>query len=86
MSEADFVRLNTECRPVLGEPYVVDSATDVDATNVTITWHQGSTTGSSTVVFEGGAWRFQPDPQTLATYRGGVAAVVTERKATAGCH
>lgn len=86
MSEADFVRLNTECRPVVGEPYVVDSATDADATDVTVAWHQGSTTGSSTVVFQGGAWRFQPDAQTLAAYRGGVAAVVAERKAAGACH
>jgi len=86
MSEADFVRLNTGCRPALGEPYVVDSATDEDATDVKIAWHQGSTTGSSTVVFEGGAWRFQPDAQTLAAYRGGVAAVVAERKAAGTCH
>ena len=86
MSEADFVRLNTECRPALGEPYVVDSATDVDTTDVKIAWHQGSTTGTSTVLFEGGAWRFQPDAQTLAAYRSGVAAVVAERKAAGGCH
>lgn len=86
MSEADFVRLNTECRPMLGEPYVVDSATGVDAADVKIAWHQGSTTGSSTVVFEGAAWRFQPDAQTLAAYRSGVAAVVAERKAAGECH
>lgn len=86
MSEADFVRLNTECRPVLGEPYVVDSATDVGATDVEVAWHQGTTTGSSTVVFESGAWRIQPDAQTLAAYREGVAALVAERKAAGRCH
>jgi hypothetical protein len=86
LSEADFVRLNTECRPTLGEPYVIDAATDVSATNVRVDWHQGSTTGSSAVVFEGGAWRFQSDAQTLAGYRGGVAAVVAERKAAGQCH
>lgn len=86
MSEADFVRLNTECRPALGQAYVVDSGTEVDASDVKIAWHQGPTTGSGTVVFEGGAWRFQPDAQTLAAYRGGVAAVVAERKAAGACH
>jgi len=86
MSETDFVRLNTECRPALGEPYLIDAATDVSATDVKVDWHQGSTTGSSTMVFEGGAWRFQPDAQTLAGYRSGVAAVVAERKAAGECH
>jgi hypothetical protein len=86
MGEADFVRLNTECRPALGEPYVIDTATDVNAANVRIDWHQGTATGSGAVVFEGGAWRFQPDTQTLEAYRGGVAQVVAERKAAGGCH
>lgn len=86
LGQADFVRLNTECRPALGEPYIVDAATDVDATSVRIDWHQGSRTGSSSVVYEGGAWRFQPDTQTLASYRGGVAAVLAEQKAAGACH
>ncbi|MEZ0114743.1 hypothetical protein ABH920_008778 [Catenulispora sp. EB89] len=86
LSEGDFVRLNTECRPALGEPYVIDAAADVSATDVKVDWHQGSMTGNSTVVFEGGAWRFQPDAQTLAGYRSGVAAVVAERKAAGECH
>ncbi|ACU72110.1 hypothetical protein Caci_3203 [Catenulispora acidiphila DSM 44928] len=86
LSEADFVQLNTECRPALGEPYIVDLATDLDATTVRIEWHQGSTTGSGTVVYEGGAWKFQPNAQTLAAYRGGVVTVVAERKAAGECH
>lgn len=85
IGQADFVRLNTRCRPSLGEPYVLGTATDVDATDVRIVWHQGSTTGGGTMVFEGGAWRFQPDTQTLAEYRRGVAAVVADRKAAGLC-
>jgi hypothetical protein len=85
MRQADFVRLNTECRPALGEPYVIDAATDVDTTTVRIDWHQDSMTASSSVVYEQGAWRFQPDAQTLAAYRGGVAAVVAERRAAGAC-
>lgn len=86
LSQADFVQVNTQCRPALGEPYIVDAATDVDAVSVRIDWHQGSMTATSTVVYEGGAWRFQPDARTLAAYRGGVAAVVAERKAAGACH
>jgi hypothetical protein len=85
LSEADFVRLNTQCRPALGEPYIVDGATEVDATDVRIDWHQGSTTGSGTMVFESGSWKVQPDAQTLAEYRRGVAAVVADRKAAGRC-
>jgi hypothetical protein len=78
LSQADFVRLNTECRPALGEPYVIGSITAIDATTVRVDWHQGSTAGSDTLVVEGGAWRFQPDAQTLAELRG--------RKAAGKCH
>jgi hypothetical protein len=84
--EADFVRLNTQCRPPLGEPYVLDAATDIDATDVRVDWHQGSVTGTGTMVFEGGAWKFQPDAQTLAEYRRGVTAVAADRKAAGSCH
>lgn len=86
LSEADFVQLNTQCRPALGEPYVVDGATEVDATDVRIDWHQGSMTGSSTMVFESRSWKVQPDAQTLAEYRRGLAAVVADRKAAGRCH
>ena len=86
LSQADFVELNTRCRPALGEPYVINTATDVNATTVRLDWHQGSAAGNSTVVYEGGAWRFQPDAETLAGYRGGVAALVAERKAAGECH
>lgn len=86
LSEADFVQLNTWCRPALGEPYVVDAATEVDAADVRIDWHQGATTGSLDVVLEGAAWKIQPDATTLAEYRRGAAAVVASRRAAGRCH
>jgi len=86
LSQPDFVRLNTECRPALGVPSIIDSTATADATTVTVTWHQASTKGTATVVFENGAWRFVPDPVTLAGYRRGVAALLSERKAAGQCH
>lgn len=86
LSQADFVRLNTECRPALGQPYVIDATTSVDATTARVDWHRGSVTGSDSLVYEGGAWRFVPDAATLAEYRLGVEQLVGRRKAAGQCH
>jgi len=86
LSQADFVRLNTECRPALGQPYVLDATTPVDATTVRVDWHQGSAKGSDTVVYQDGAWRFVPDAASLAGYRLGVDRLVAQRKAAGACH
>ncbi|GAA2040484.1 hypothetical protein GCM10009839_48280 [Catenulispora yoronensis] len=86
LTQADFVRLNTECRPALGVPYVIDSTTTIDATTVAVAWHQAATAGSSTVVYENGAWHFVPDAQTLAAYHQGVDRLISDRKAAGQCH
>lgn len=85
LSQDDFVRLNTECRPALGVPYVIDLTTPTDDTTVSVTWHQASAAGTATVVYENGAWRFTPDAQTLADYRQGADSVIAERKAAGRC-
>jgi hypothetical protein len=86
LGQADFVKLNTECRPVLGEPYVIDTATAVDPATVRVDWHRAEATGSDTVVYQDGAWHFVPDAASLAAYRLGVERVVRQRKAAGECH
>ena len=86
MSQADFVRLNTECRPVLGVPYVIDRSVKVDSTTVRVAWHRAAATGSSTLIYQAGKWQFVPDPGSLADYRLGVDKVVKQRRAADGCH
>ena len=86
ITQADFVQLNTECRPVLGTPYVIDHSTKVNATTVQIEWHRATTTGSNTLVYQAGRWRFVPDPGSLAGYRLGVDKLVERRRAAHACH
>ena len=86
MSQADFVRLNTECRPVLGVPYVIDASTKVNRTTVRVDWHRAAATGSDTLVYQAGEWRFIPDPGSLADYRLGVDRLVKQRRAAGSCH
>ena len=86
MSQADFVRLNTECRPALGTPYVIDDSIKVDATTVRVDWHRAAATGSSTLVYQAGKWQFVPDPGSLADYRLGVEKLVERRRAADACH
>jgi hypothetical protein len=86
LSQADFVRLNTECRPALGQPYVIDTTTSVDETTVRVDWHRAAATGSDTVVYQAGAWHFVPDAAALAEYRLGVDRLLRARKAAGECH
>jgi len=86
LNQSDFVRLNTQCRPALGVPYVIDGTSSVDVTTMRVQWHQGSVSGSDTVVYQDGSWRFVPDDKTLADYRLGVDRLVSERKAAGTCH
>ena len=86
LSQADFVRLNTECPPALGQPYVIDSTTQVDDSTVRVDWHRAAASGSDTLVYESGSWRFEPDAASLAGYRLGVERLVAQRKAEGACH
>lgn len=86
ISQPDFVRLNTECRPDLGVPYVIVTTTVTSPTSVTVDWHHGSTTGSGTMRYQTGSWRFEPDARTLADYRLGVTELVKRRRAAGSCH
>jgi hypothetical protein len=90
LDQAGFVRLNTECRPVLGIPYVIDRSTTVDRNTVRVDWHRatdgGVASGSNTLVHQAGKWRFNPDPGSLAEYRLGVDALVRQRRAAGTCH
>ncbi|MGF1426102.1 hypothetical protein [Kitasatospora sp. LaBMicrA B282] len=98
ITQADFVRLNTECRPALGTPYVIDRSATLDATTVQVDWHRAATatgagtgtstgaSGSNTVRYQGGRWTFVPDPATLAGYRLGVDRLVQQRRAAGACH
>jgi hypothetical protein len=81
----DFVRVNTACRAGLGVPYVIDGGTTTAATSVRVRWHHGSATGTSTVRYAAGQWRFGPDPATLAPYRDGPDALIARRRAAGTC-
>ncbi len=85
ISQDDFVRLNTECRPVSGVPYVIRRSTTVNQDTVRVDWERAGTTGSNTVVYESDRWRFVPDPDSLADYRLGPDVLVRQRKAAGAC-
>jgi hypothetical protein len=84
--QAEFVRVNTACRPLVGVPYTIDNSTVDNATTVRIAWHRGAATGSSTMLYQAGQWRFGPDAGTLADYRLGADALVRHRRAAGSCH
>jgi hypothetical protein len=82
VSQADFVHVNAACRTWLGVPYQIQDAVSENGTTVRISWRRGDETGESEISYQAGAWRFVPDPATLAVYRlgvdGGLAALRRE--------
>lgn len=84
--QAEFVRVNTACRPAIGVPYVIDSGTVTDPTTVRITWHRADVTGSNSLLYQSGHWRFAPDAGTVADYRLGADRLIEQRRAAGSCH
>jgi hypothetical protein len=85
LSESAYVRLNTECRPRLGVPYVIWQAQRTGATTVLVRWTRGPARGSNAMLYQQGAWKFAPSAADLAAYQRGVGQLVTTRKAEQAC-
>ena len=88
VSEADFLRLNTECRPAMGVPYTIVESAMVDQEHARVTWSHGTESGANDMVYEDWTWHFEPDPAMLALFRlpGGVEQLARSRKAAGECH
>lgn len=86
VSQAEFVHVNSACRPALGVPYVIDDSTVADPATVRIAWHRASARGVNSMVYQGGRWRFAPDARTLADYRLGADRLIGQRRAAGSCH
>lgn len=84
--QAEFVHVNTTCRPVLGVPYVIDDSEVADPDTIRISWHRQSAQGTNTMHYQGGRWRFTPDAHTLADYRIGADRLIQQRRAAGSCH
>ena len=69
-----YIDLVSTCTGQQGE-YQVTGVTPVDDSTATIKWTHApaagaaNQTGTSTVKYQNGAWRFEPDPAALAAYR-----------------
>jgi hypothetical protein len=84
-SESAYVRLNTECRPRLGVPYVIWQAQRTGATTVLVRWTRGPARGSNAMVYQRGAWKFAPSAAALAADQRGVGRLATTLKAEHAC-
>ncbi len=86
LTETAFVKLNTECRPQLGVPYVIWQAQRTGTTTVLVRWTRGPAKGSNAMRYQQGAWKFAPSAADLAGYRRGVGRLVARLKAEQACH
>jgi hypothetical protein len=85
LGESAYVRLNTECQPRLGVPYVIWQAQRTGATTVLVRWTRGPARGSNAMVYQQGAWKFAPSAADLAAYQRGVGQLATTLKAEHAC-
>jgi hypothetical protein len=69
VGRADFVALGATCPR--GVPATATVRRLVDDDTVALDWRRGDRTGTATVVYTGGSWRYQPDRSTLDGYRQG---------------
>lgn len=73
-----YVNLISTC-PEQGDQYKVTDVKTVNPTTATVSWTRekpggGEQAGSTTVRYESGAWRVEPDPAALAAYKKGTCA------------
>jgi hypothetical protein len=85
LSESAYVRLNTECKPRLGVPYVIWQAQRTGTTTVLVRWTRGTARGSNAMLYQQGAWKFAPSAADLAAYQRGAGQLVTTLKAEQAC-
>jgi hypothetical protein len=69
ISRPDFVRLNAICPPPRGIPTSIVEVRMLDDSSAVVSWRQASTTGTSRLVYAGGAWRYEPEQSTMDKYR-----------------
>jgi hypothetical protein len=73
-----YVNLISTC-PEQGKSYQITDVKSVDATTATVTWKRekpagGTEDGATTVRYQSGTWRVEPDPAALAAYKRGACS------------
>jgi hypothetical protein len=68
-----YVDLVSTCTGLQGE-YVVTGVTPVDDSTATVKWTRtpatgAATSGTNTVKYQNGQWKFEPDPAALAAFK-----------------
>ncbi|GAA5188767.1 hypothetical protein GCM10023322_40170 [Rugosimonospora acidiphila] len=84
ISRADFVALNTDC-PAKGVPGEVVATHPAGDGEVDIDWKRGAQSGTASLLFTGGSWRYQPSKSTMDSYRLGVDKLVAQLRAAHEC-
>jgi hypothetical protein len=69
INRSAFVTLGSTCPR--GVPATFAGQTVVDDDTVTVDWRRGDLSGTARLVYENGAWRYQPDQSTMDGYRQG---------------
>lgn len=85
ISRDEYIRLHTECQTISGVTFEITNVRLEGADKATVTYKRLIAAGTGTMVYEDGAWRWQPQPDDMKDYAKGVDAVLKERRAAGSC-
>jgi len=85
MSRADYVRLHTECKTLTGIVFEITGARLEGESRAVVTWKRSIAAGKTTMLYEGGGWRYQPDAEAMAGYDKGIDKLTADKKAAGDC-
>jgi len=84
ISRDDYKKLLATCVPITGLPFTVKEARLEDGKAI-VNVERASFQFTYTMEYENGAWRFEPDAESIAGYKKGVDKLIADEKASGDC-
>lgn len=85
ISREEYVRLHTECGTLTGPLFEITNARLEGDDRAIVTFERVIAAGTAVMLYEDGAWRYQPDDDAMADYAKGVDQALADRRAEGGC-
>ena len=86
ISREEYTRIFTECREVAGGvPITVKTARLENPTTAVVTIDRLGFGATYTVLYEDGAWRWQPSADSMADFAKGADVIIAERRSRGSC-
>lgn len=84
-SREDYIRLHTTCKTITGPTFEITGARLEGDSKAVVNYKRLTFADTGTMVYEGAAWRWQPQPEDMKDYATGVDAMLKKRRAEGSC-